>query len=272
MNAPEILDLVIPEQFRGPPRSANGGYACGIVARRLQQRAGGPLADAPITVSLRSPPPLDVPMRVAPDPRHADALHLLHGDTLVAEGARAAPGTLDMRVPPAPSHAAAAQALATSPAFWPRANTLIAGGTGVHPVCVCCGEDLTPETGLRVQAAAVPGFEGVAAAWTPHAAFDDGSGLLAPELIWTALDCPGQFAWLERDPGGEIRNHALLGRFTVRIDAPVRIGEACVVTGWRLEEDGRKFGAGTALFGADGSLRAVGRALWVRFDPSRMRG
>ncbi|MDZ7826294.1 MAG: hypothetical protein U5R48_10095 [Gammaproteobacteria bacterium] len=44
-----------------------------------------------------------------------------------------------------------------------------------------------------------------------------------------------------------------------------------MVTGWRLAEEGRKFEAGTALFGADGSLRAIARALWIRFDPERLR-
>jgi hypothetical protein len=45
-----------------------------------------------------------------------------------------------------------------------------------------------------------------------------------------------------------------------------------VVTGWRLAGEGRKFEAGTALFGADGRLRAIARALWIRFDPESLRG
>lgn len=257
MSAAETLEIIIPEQFRGPPRSANGGYACGVVARAL----GAPGA---VTVSLRSPPPLDASMRVEPTD---DGIAVRHGDTLVATAQAA---TLDLTAPAAPDAARAAAAVSGSPALWPRVNSLIPGGTGVHPVCVCCGEDLAPGLGLRVQAAAVDGFEGVAAAWTPHPAFDDGAGGVPPEIIWTALDCPGQFAWYERDADGKPVNSALLGRFTVRIDAPVAIGEPCVVTGWRLEEDGRKFGAGTALFGADGSLRAIARALWIRFDPARL--
>lgn len=257
MNASEPSVLVIPEAFRGPPQSGNGGYVCGRVARHL-----APAATAEVT--LRSPPPLDVPMAVA---HGEDGVRVHLGDTLVAEG-RAA--ELELEAPAAPDFDAAAACRPASPALWEGVNSLIAG-SGVHPVCVCCGEELTADLGLRVQAAPVPGFEGVAAAWVPHSAFDDGSGQVAPEILWTALDCPGQFAFLERDGEGAVRGHALLGRFTVRIDAPVAIGERCVVTGWRLKEEGRKFEAGTALFGADGSLRAIARALWIRFDPERLR-
>ena len=199
--------------------------------------------------------------------RHEGGVQVRLGETLVAEGR---PAELELEAPPAPDFDSAAACRAASPALWEGVNTLISG-TGVHPVCVCCGEELTPDTGLRVQAAPVPGFEGVAAAWVPHPAFDDGSGQVAPEILWTALDCPGQFAFLEQDAEGRVQGHALLGRFTVRVDAPVAVGERCVVTGWRLKEEGRKFEAGTALFGADGSLRAIARALWIRFDPERLR-
>lgn len=257
MNASEPAVLVIPESFRGPPKSGNGGYVCGRVARHL-----APATTAEVT--LRSPPPLDVPMTVERD-RGGVQVHL--GETLVAEGRTT---ELELEAPAAPDFDAAAACRGKSPALWEGVNTLIAG-TGVHPVCVCCGEELTPDVGLRVQAAPVPGFEGVAAAWIPHPAFDDGSGRVPSEILWTALDCPGQFAFLERDAAGVVRGHALLGRFTVRIDAPVAVGERCVVTGWRLTDEGRKFEAGTALFGADGSLRAIARALWIRFDPERLR-
>ena len=40
-------------QFRGPPNSVNGGYACGAMGRMI---------DGPFTAVLRAPPPLDTPM------------------------------------------------------------------------------------------------------------------------------------------------------------------------------------------------------------------
>jgi hypothetical protein len=40
-------------------------------------------------------------------------------------------------------------------------------------------------------------------------------------------------------------------------------GEACVVTAWPLEEDGRKLFAGTALHAEDGELLALARQVWI---------
>ncbi len=68
--------LTIPSRFNGPPASANGGYACGLVAALL----GG---DAEVT--LRSPPPLDTPLVVSGDDGH---IEVRDGETLVAEAAR----------------------------------------------------------------------------------------------------------------------------------------------------------------------------------------
>ena len=69
-----MTDVVtIPARFNGPPGSANGGYACGLVAAAI-----GPAA----TVRLLSPPPLDVPLERR---READgAVRLLAGDVAVA--------------------------------------------------------------------------------------------------------------------------------------------------------------------------------------------
>ena len=47
--------VLIPRRFNGPPASANGGYACGLIARYV----GGPAE-----VSLRSPPPLDTALEL----------------------------------------------------------------------------------------------------------------------------------------------------------------------------------------------------------------
>ena len=48
-------EVVIARRFCGPPTSANGGYACGLVAGLLDGRA---------RVTLRSPPPLDRPLQI----------------------------------------------------------------------------------------------------------------------------------------------------------------------------------------------------------------
>ena len=47
--------ITIHRRFNGPPDSGHGGYVCGVIADLI-----GPCAE----VTLRSPPPLDLPLRV----------------------------------------------------------------------------------------------------------------------------------------------------------------------------------------------------------------
>jgi hypothetical protein len=90
----------------------------------------------------------------------------------------------------------------------------------------------------------------VAAPWTPRES--------RAELVWAALDCPGAFA-----VGLPGRGEVVLGRLAARIDRVPEAGEACVVVGWPLGEDGRKLYAGTALFTAGGELLARAHATWI---------
>ena len=251
--------LIISQQFRGPPNSANGGYACGVVAARLEAEV-----ECAIEVSLRAPPPLDTPMRVV---RTDVGVEVHHDDILVASARRA---VLDLDVPPAPSVSEAARAMADTPARWADVNLLLKGRRGVHPICFCCGDELEEGYGLLVQPGAVSDTR-AAGLWTPHPTFAGADGSLALEFVWTALDCPGEFAWYERDGAGGVRNSALLARLTAVVHAPVPVGQPCIVLGWRLGESGRKYEAGTALYAPDGTPLAQARALWVRFDPSRLK-
>ena len=83
-------------------------------------------------------------------------------------------------------------------------------------------------------------------------------GLVSPEVICAALDCPGQFAWL-----AEGTRTGLLGRLTARVERPVRAGTPCVVIGWTMGNEGRKYYAGTALFDQDRQLCAYAKAVWI---------
>jgi hypothetical protein len=243
--------LIIPRQFRGPPESGNGGFVAGAIAERFR----GPSAadDAAVQVTLRAPIPLDTPMALACTAENH--LHLTLGEQLIAE---AEPVGLNLEIPEPPGFAQALAARTHSPALQPRLNSLLPEGTGFHPVCVCCGADVAEDEGLRVFAAPVPGFGGVAAAWQPHAAFADDSGLLPERLVWTALDCPGQFAYL----ADGIRT-GLLGRMTARMLQPVKADADYVVIGWCLGVERRKHFAGTAIFASDGALCAVASQVWI---------
>lgn len=215
------MELVIEQKFRGPTGSANGGYTCGLLASFLH---------GPAEVTLRQPPPLERPLEVATNGR----IELREGDRLVAH---AEPAEVDLDLPePLSFDEAAAAAM-------PEGDK-----ESVFPECFVCGWQR--EDGLRIYAGPVSGTNMVAATWTPE--------LVAPELVWAALDCPGAYAvqsgW---------RGTPVLGRLAARIEHLPHAGEPCVVMAWPLGEEGRKLYAGTALFGQDGRVLGSARATWI---------
>ena len=252
--------VTIAEQFRGPPSSGNGGYVSGVFAAQLAHAYNPPTCNYPPTckrdalqVTLRAPTPLDQSLQIVP--QDADHLQVWDSATLVAEIART---VLDIDPPPAPSFAQALAHRDASPAFTAGINPLIPNGVGFHPICFCCGADVPEGEGLRVFAAPVDGFEGVAAAWHPHPSFYNEAGVLAPAIIWAALDCPGQFAYY----AAGIRT-GMLGRMTARLLAPVQADDDLVITGWRMQVEGKKHFAGTALFDSSGKCCAISKQVWI---------
>ncbi len=234
-----LATVTIPTRFRGPPESGNGGYVAGVLANFV---AG------PADVRLLKPPRLDVPMTVwAADD---GTFELRDGETTVAI-ARDADVELD--VPPAPSRADA-EAASRGYAGYAR---------HIFPGCFVCGTTREPGDGLRIHAGRlrIGDLEAVASPWTPDASLVGTRGRIRPEFAWAALDCPGYFAVA---PDSRVM---LLGSLAVRIDRAVGVGEPCVVVGWRLDGEGRKQRAGTAIYGADGACAARGLATWV--EPRR---
>jgi hypothetical protein len=217
------MELVIDRKFRGPAESANGGYTCGLLASFLH---------GPAEVTLRLPPPLERPLEVATE----GAIELRDGDAVVAE---AAPAELELEMPPPISFE---EAVAAELPDGDRES--------VFPECFVCG--WAREDGLRIYAGPVGGSELVAATWIPT------EDVIAPEFVWSALDCPGAYAVHFGQRGDPV-----LGRLTGRVEHLPHPGEPCVVIGWPLGEDGRKLYAGTAAFGQDGRALGVARATWI---------
>jgi hypothetical protein len=187
------------------------------------------VGDGSLEVTLRLPPPLERAMRLDADGR------LWEGEALVAE-ARPAEVQLEPPAPVAWEQAVAARRPDPSSPF---------------PHCFVCGRDRAEGDGLRIFAGPVGGGR-VAAPWVPDA------DTVGPEFVWAALDCPGAYA-----TGVPGRGTVVLGRLTARVERVPRAGERCVAVGWPLGADGRKHGAGTALFTEDGELLGLGRALWI---------
>ena len=229
----------IPARFNGPPESSNGGYACGMAAVLLGAQAA--------QVTLRKPPPLDTPLTVV---RDADSLELREGEETVVE-AQALEG-LDLDVPEPATPTAAGRASAEFP--WYEGHPF--------PTCFVCGPQRPQHDGLEIFAGAVDGREDLyACAWTPAAELADESGAVRPEVVWAALDCPSAVAAAAlADPDA---GPAVLGRLTASLERQVVAGQPHVVAAWPLGRDGRKRGAGSAIFGPDGQPCARARATWI---------
>ena len=226
----------VASRFNGPPNSGNGGYTVGMVGKHL-----GP----EVEVTLKRPIPVDQTMQVVADP--AGVATLLHAD---AEIASARTTELDVDIPEAISFAEAAAARANYPGYQnhPFPNCYVCGTNR------CCGDGLCLFTGTIGEGV-------VASSWVPTAEHLDDQGIVAPEFICAALDCPG--AWSLIDRYG-IEGQVVLGRMAYRLEKPIYAGEKYVVMGWAQGREGRKSFCGTAVYDAEGKVCAVARATWIQ--------
>jgi len=230
------VDVVIDPRFNGPPDSGHGGYSAGRAAVLVDSPPGGA-----VEVTLRRPVPLATPLTVAEDATGAVEL--------------SADGELVMAARPvdAPDGAAAPTVdlegarAAADPAGWADGHPF--------PTCFGCGPDRDPADALCLYAGRA-GDGRFAVPWTP-AAWTGDEGLVAPEFVWAALDCPSSAPAQGAFP-------VVLGRLTNALSpAPARIGEEYVVESWLKEADGRKTHTGVCLHDGAGTVLARGRATWI---------
>jgi hypothetical protein len=227
--------VTIAARFNGPPGIGNGGYVAGLLAARI----GGPAS-----VTLRRPTPLGRALAVVSDEDGGLVLRDEQGPIALAK--RVVPPAIDMPAPPPYELAAAA-----SGRFGGLFEPLFSG-------CFVCGPGRAAGDGLRIMPGPLEDAGRRAAVWVPGPDLADEHGRVRPEFVWAALDCPGKIAVLRGQP-----RPILLGRLTVSLEAAVRAGERLIVLGWTIADEGRKHHAGTALFAADGTRRAVGYATWL---------
>jgi hypothetical protein len=223
--------VTIPERFNGPPGTAHGGYACGVVADAIGLGA---------SVRLRRPPPLGVPLARRYD--DDGVVRLFHDDAVVAEGRPAHPA---LETPPAPSWAVAA-----------TAASALAASDHPFPTCFACGPDRAHD-GLRLAPGPVGRGRMLACTWRPAAELADGGPVVDPRFVWAALDCPGGLACLR--PGSV----ALLGTMTALLEAPVAPRGDYIVASWPLGSAGRMHRAGAALYERGGRRVALAETLWI---------
>jgi hypothetical protein len=237
--------FTIPRRYCGPRDSANGGYACGVVAAFL----GAP--GSPAEVTLRTPPPLETPMRV----ERGDGGVTVHaGGDLVAEARTVDAVGIDA---PEPVDFDAAEA--------GRERSWIVRELTSHPfpTCFTCGPGREPGDGQRVFVGPVAGRDLAAAPWVPDESLPAVDGRIAPEIVWAVLDCAGGIGSAYAAGEYEEWPPHVLGRFVAGVHGTPAVGERCVATGWRIGHEGRKMFAGSAVFGEDARLLGLARATWI---------
>jgi hypothetical protein len=226
--------LIIPARFNGPSESGNGGYVSGMLASYVAVAAGSVAAGsvAAVTVTLREPPPLDIPMSVTTED---GTVSVANGERLIAS-ASPAPEVPGEPVPPVPY----AEALALGDTY---------PGLVSHPfpTCFVCGPKR--DDGLRLFPGRLPDGR-TAAAWRVPVE-------ISPVLVWASLDCPGGWSI-----GVESRPY-LLGRLTASINALPEPGDECVVMGHAIGFERRKAFVASTLYGPSGDVLARGYATWI---------
>jgi hypothetical protein len=244
-----VTSIVIDRRYCGPPNSGNGGYVCGRLARHISDGA---------EITLRAPPPLGRQLDIVA--MDEGQFELRDGATVVAIGRLASVELAHLQK--ASFEEARAAELATP--IKPHEHPL--------PTCFVCGPARAHGDGLRIFAGPLvrhssKDSRALAATWIPDATLAAEDGLVAPEFLWSALDCPTGYA-SSHDPENGCFDPApiLLGRMSARIETRPRPGERCVITAWGAGRDGRKRFAEAAAYGETGALLAVARATWIAVD------
>ena len=112
--------------------------------------------------------------------------------------------------------------------------------------------------GLKIFAGPVPGRQLVACSWIPDLSLASDGQQIDPVFVWSALDCPGGFAFPEPREGS-----ILLGELCVDRYNAVVASRPHIVIGWEINREGRKHYTGTALFAETGKVCAAGRGVWL---------
>jgi len=234
----------VPAHFNGPPGFGHGGYCAWLAAAPLRGAAAS---------DLRRPIPLARPLQRTLF--EGGRTELRDGDALIAESRLT---QLALDIPPAPGWEESLQAAARYPGFTR------------HPFDTCfgCGTKREEGDGLRIFSGPRENGDGLAAPWVPHAFVADSAGVVPPEMIWAALDCPsgwpaGPVVQEHFPPGSQ----GFTAQLAVRIDGEVRAGRRYTTLGWLVRTDGRKIYTGAALYDMGGAPIAVCAALWVVVVP-----
>lgn len=251
-----MTSIIINKRFCGPPNSGNGGYVCGKLARNIPGAA---------QITLHAPPPLETKLDIVATGENS--WDLREGATIIATGR---PTSIQLNYLDSINfHEVNEASLLTSLAPEEHKHPM--------PTCFVCGPARAHGDGLRLfprpiaQQTEGAKLAVLAVAWTPNPDLSEIDGLVAPEFIWSALDCPTGYASCY-DPvrGSFDRTQILLGRMSAKILRRPHPGENCIVASWSLGKDGRKRFAESAIYSDDSELLAFAFTTWIEAAHPKM--
>ncbi|GAA4582718.1 hypothetical protein GCM10023194_18240 [Planotetraspora phitsanulokensis] len=254
--------LSVPERFRGPEGTANGGWIAGTLASSLT--GGG--QDSAVEVTLHKPVPLETEVTIE---HVGNTVTLNLGDQHLAEAIPVALGR--------GAGGGSAEEL-TPPPFVPFNDAARAEdgfrGRYRHPIagCFACGLR-EPGDGLRIFPGPVAGTDLVAAGWRVPVGVTDEHGVVPDSIIWAALDCATgwvQYGSSEESGTGSVQpvESALLGRLTGQVFRRVYPLGSYSVVARAIGREGRKLHGVSAVYEVDGTLVAAARATWITPRPA----
>ncbi|MFI6943282.1 hypothetical protein ACIBI4_28795 [Streptomyces sp. NPDC050418] len=244
--------LTIAPHVTGYPGVAFGGYVAGLLAARSDA--------AEVRVDFRAAVPVGTGLLVAGGASEGTgAQPPVDGAVVIRDAAGtdlavATPAPLTLDAPEPPTWAQAEKGAAAQVRSLRR---------NPPPVMDCygCGPDVSPGQGLKLLPGRVEDRPDLlAGAWIPEKELAGPDGVLPPEIVWAALDCPGGWTAIRL---GRMPLGGVTARLTGTQLAPVRAGEPHISYAWMLGAEGRKTTVGVAVATAEGELCALAEALWI---------
>ncbi len=260
----------VPTRAQGKTGIGQGGWT----SARFEEVVG-----RPITVALRSPIPLETELTVIANGNdvwqlgvgeHGVGEHGVgeHGvdDTLAGDrlgsprlGFREWRVVLEGR--PAPREFATTPAVSIELAT--QARSRFRGYETEHPAPQCFSCGIHPESMCVHNGPLLDGTGRYASDWTPPAWVGGANGIVGAETIWAVLDCASGFYVGQDDD----RPAGVTVQYEVEVLGDVRCGQPHAIVAWNGVHpdhwDGRKRGAASCLFEADGTLLAQTTSFWV---------
>lgn len=239
-NGRVVDSFIVPTRAQGKTGIGQGGWTSAMFQGAVGQ---------PITVALRSPIPLEIPLVVT-------EVAVDHWQLSVE-----AEGRVILEGHPGPGMFATTEPVSVEAGA--DARSRFRGFESEHPAPLCFSCGIHPESMCVHNGPLLDDSGRFATDWTPPNWVADGAGHVDAPTIWAVLDCASGF-YIGQD---DDRPAGVTVQYEVNVLGPIVAGRPHVVVAWNglhpESWDGRKRGAASCIFDADGTLLAQTNSFWV---------